>query len=98
MSLSATDPDAETSSRRRGPLPDLLPQNERAQRASQHGALRREAAQEMELRRVANQLKVIGDEFNAAVLRRAVSRGDLTLEPPRGSFLPPSIFKCLYFS
>ncbi|XP_061574856.1 uncharacterized protein LOC133441508 [Cololabis saira] len=54
-----------------GPLPDLLPQNERSPRASGRGGGRGEAAQEMELRRVARRLKLIGDEFNAAVLHRA---------------------------
>uniref|UniRef100_UPI0037E99257 bcl-2-binding component 3 n=1 Tax=Semicossyphus pulcher TaxID=241346 RepID=UPI0037E99257 len=50
----------------RGPLPDLLPQNERPSLAP-----RREAVQELEIRRVAHQLRAIGDEYNAAVLRRA---------------------------
>lgn len=61
---------------RDGPLPDLLPQNELPSWASpHHGAPREEALQELEIRRVASQLRAIGDEFNATVLRRAVSRG-----------------------
>uniref|UniRef100_A0A3P8TLU1 BCL2 binding component 3 n=1 Tax=Amphiprion percula TaxID=161767 RepID=A0A3P8TLU1_AMPPE len=60
------------ASSRQGPLPDLLPQNEHPSWASpQHRAPRGEAVQELELLRVANQLRVIGDEFNATVLRRA---------------------------
>ncbi|XP_010744473.3 bcl-2-binding component 3 [Larimichthys crocea] len=57
---------------RQGPLPDLLPQNEHPSWVStHHRAPREEAVQEMEVRRVANQLRAIGDEFNATVLRRA---------------------------
>lgn len=57
---------------RQGPLPDLLPQNEHPSWASaRHRAPREEAAQELEVRRVANQLRAIGDEFNATVLHRA---------------------------
>ncbi|XP_026154471.1 bcl-2-binding component 3 [Mastacembelus armatus] len=60
------------ASSQQGPLPDLLPQNERQSRAPlHHRAPRGEALQEQEVRRVANQLRVIGDEFNATVLRRA---------------------------
>ncbi|XP_028274741.1 bcl-2-binding component 3 [Parambassis ranga] len=61
------------ASSRQGPLPDLLPQNEQPSRASPHHRAPRggEAVQEMEVRRVANQLRVIGDEFNIIVLRRA---------------------------
>lgn len=62
------------ASRQRGPLPDLLPQNEHQSWASQHhGATGGEAEeqQELEVRRLADQLRVIGDEFNTTVLRRA---------------------------
>lgn len=54
------------ASRRLGPLPDLLPQNE-------HHLMdnREEVVQELEVRRVALQLRTIGDEYNATVLRRA---------------------------
>ncbi|XP_018521100.1 bcl-2-binding component 3 isoform X2 [Lates calcarifer] len=59
------------TSRRRGPLPDLLPQNEHPSWASpHHRAPRREAVQELQVRRVASQLRAIGDEFNATVLHR----------------------------
>lgn len=64
-----SDLDGEESgdaSRRLGPLPDLLPQNEH--RLMDH---REEVVQELELRRVAHQLRAIGDEYNATVLRRA---------------------------
>lgn len=56
------------ASSQQGPLPDLLPQNEHPSWASQH---HREAAQELEVSRLANQLRAIGDEFNTTVLRRA---------------------------
>lgn len=60
------------ASSRQGPLPDLLPQNEHSSRASpRHRAPRGEAVQELEVQRVANQLRAIGDEFNATVLHRA---------------------------
>ena len=36
--------------------------------------------------------------LDPAHLRMTEPSGLLTLEPPRGSFLPPSIFICLYFS
>ncbi|KAM4743070.1 bcl-2-binding component 3 [Anableps anableps] len=55
-----------------GPLPDLLPQNEHSSWASpphQRG-LGGEATQQMDVRRVARQLRMIGDEFNAIVLHR----------------------------
>lgn len=59
------------ASSRQGPLPDLLPQNEHPSWASaRHRAPRAEAVQELEIRRVANQLRAIGDEFNATVLHR----------------------------
>ncbi|XP_034557821.1 bcl-2-binding component 3 [Notolabrus celidotus] len=54
------------ASSRLGPLPDLLPQNEH-----HHLANRGEVVQELEVRRVALQLRAIGDEYNATVLRRA---------------------------
>ncbi|KAM9359085.1 bcl-2-binding component 3 [Symphorus nematophorus] len=58
--------------RRQGPLPDLLPQNEHPSWASPpHRAPREEAVRELDVRRVANQLRLIGDEFNATALRRA---------------------------
>ncbi|XP_076590359.1 bcl-2-binding component 3 [Chaetodon auriga] len=57
---------------RQGPMPDLLPQNEHLSWASpHHRAPRGEAVQQLEVRRVANQLRTIGDEFNATVQRRA---------------------------
>ncbi|XP_039987585.1 bcl-2-binding component 3 [Xiphias gladius] len=57
---------------RQGPLPDLLPRNEHPSWAPpHHGTPRREAVRELEVRRVASQLRTIGDEFNATVLRRA---------------------------
>ncbi|XP_054456384.1 uncharacterized protein LOC129092447 [Anoplopoma fimbria] len=60
------------TSSRQGPLPDLLPQNELPSWASPlRRALGGEAAQEVEVRRVANQLRAIGDEFNITVLHRA---------------------------
>ncbi|XP_031160088.1 bcl-2-binding component 3 [Sander lucioperca] len=60
------------ASSRQGPLPDLLPQNEHPSWASpHHRAPRGEAVQDLEVRRVANQLRTIGDEFNATVLLRA---------------------------
>lgn len=58
-----------------GPLPDLLPQSEHPSWVtSQNRAPRERTARELEVRRVANQLRTIGDEFNATVLHRAVSR------------------------
>ncbi|TKS80630.1 hypothetical protein D9C73_014732 [Collichthys lucidus] len=75
--LSAGDRDSDREEHqeacsRQGPLPDLLPQNEHPSWVStHHRALREEAVQEMEVRRVANQLRAIGDEFEATVLRRA---------------------------
>ncbi|XP_068442043.1 bcl-2-binding component 3 isoform X2 [Clinocottus analis] len=60
------------ASSRQGPLPDLLPQNELSSRASpRQRAPAGEAAQEVEVRTVAGQLRAIGDEFNATVLHRA---------------------------
>ncbi|CAJ1064833.1 uncharacterized protein LOC121526349 [Xyrichtys novacula] len=70
-----SDPDREEHadrSRRMGPLPDLLPQNQN-QNQNQNPSLanRGEAGQDLEIRRVAQQLRTIGDEYNATVLRRA---------------------------
>lgn len=63
-------------SAREEPLPDLLPQNEPPSWASpHHRPPRAEAVQELEVRRVADQLRAIGDEFNATVLHRAVRAG-----------------------
>uniref|UniRef100_A0A3P8V5T7 Uncharacterized LOC103377911 n=1 Tax=Cynoglossus semilaevis TaxID=244447 RepID=A0A3P8V5T7_CYNSE len=60
-------------SSQREPLPDLLPQNERVSRGSPPDrAPRNQVAQDLEVRRVARQLRVIGDQFNATVLRRQV--------------------------
>ncbi|CAB1427349.1 unnamed protein product [Pleuronectes platessa] len=60
------------ASSQQGPLPDLLPRNELPSwSASYHRDPRREAEQELEVRRVANQLRAIGDQYNATVLRRA---------------------------
>ncbi|XP_068568961.1 bcl-2-binding component 3 [Cebidichthys violaceus] len=60
------------ASSRQGPLPDLLPQNELPSWASpRRRAPGEEAAQEVEVRRVADQLRAIGDEFNNTVLHRA---------------------------
>ncbi|XP_022594287.1 uncharacterized protein LOC111216916 [Seriola dumerili] len=60
------------ASSQQAPLPDLLPQNEHPSWASlHHRAPRREAVQEMGVRRVASQLRAIGDEYNARVLHRA---------------------------
>uniref|UniRef100_A0A3Q1AY04 Uncharacterized protein n=1 Tax=Amphiprion ocellaris TaxID=80972 RepID=A0A3Q1AY04_AMPOC len=104
-SFSGPDSDREEhlqASSRQGPPPDLLPQNEHPSWASpQHRAPRGEAVQELELLRVANQLRVIGDEFNATVLRRAVSEGMgspelwfLTLE--RGEALSAALCNALF--
>ncbi|XP_067363651.1 bcl-2-binding component 3 isoform X2 [Channa argus] len=64
------------ASRWQGPLPDLLHQIEHPSGPSpHHRAPRREGLQELEVRRLGSQLRAIGDEFNATVLRRAVSGG-----------------------
>lgn len=55
---------------RQGPPPDLLPQNEHPSWASAHHRAPREEA-EQEVRRLASQLRVIGDQFDATVRRRA---------------------------
>ncbi|CAK6957826.1 bcl-2-binding component 3 [Scomber scombrus] len=57
------------ASRRQGPLPDLLPQNEHSSWASQHHRASM-GEPELEVRRLASQLRTIGDEFNTTVLRR----------------------------
>ncbi|KAI4815810.1 hypothetical protein KUCAC02_005937, partial [Chaenocephalus aceratus] len=61
------------ASSRQGPLPDLLPQNEQLSWASppRHGAPGGEAVQVQVIRRVAHQLRAMGDEINATVLHRA---------------------------
>ncbi|KAL6115695.1 uncharacterized protein ACO6RY_00485 [Pungitius sinensis] len=70
-SASHRDGCQDTSSRQ-APLPDLLPQNELPSGAfPRRTAPGGEAAQEGEVRRVADQLRSIGDEFNATVLHRA---------------------------
>ncbi|KAF0030221.1 hypothetical protein F2P81_016952 [Scophthalmus maximus] len=75
LTFSAADLDLDESqeaSRRQGPLPDLLPQTEHPSWASpHHRAPRGEAVQELEVRRVASQLRAIGDQLNATIFRRA---------------------------
>ncbi|XP_035479621.1 bcl-2-binding component 3 isoform X2 [Scophthalmus maximus] len=64
--------ESQEASRRQGPLPDLLPQTEHPSWASpHHRAPRGEAVQELEVRRVASQLRAIGDQLNATIFRRA---------------------------
>ncbi|KAK5869167.1 hypothetical protein PBY51_010119 [Eleginops maclovinus] len=59
------------ASSRQGPLPDLLPQNEHLSWASpHHRAPGEEAVQEQDIRRVAQQLRTVGDELNTTVLHR----------------------------
>ncbi|XP_013887814.1 bcl-2-binding component 3 isoform X1 [Austrofundulus limnaeus] len=58
---SDRDTEIQQDSSRPGPLPDLLPHNEHLSRA----------AAQLDVSRVAGQLRTIGDEFNAAMLRRA---------------------------
>uniref|UniRef100_A0A8D3BCR1 Uncharacterized protein n=1 Tax=Scophthalmus maximus TaxID=52904 RepID=A0A8D3BCR1_SCOMX len=83
LSFSAADLDLDESqeaSRRQGPLPDLLPQTEHPSWASpHHRAPRGEAVQELEVRRVASQLRAIGDQLNATIFRRAVREGHSSL-------------------
>lgn len=71
--------DRQDASRRHGPLPDLLPQNEHpswgAPHHHPHQAPRGEAVLELDVMRVANQLRTIGDEFNSTVIRRVVRTG-----------------------
>ncbi|XP_062242769.1 uncharacterized protein LOC133952372 [Platichthys flesus] len=75
--LSGEESDADIEEHReassqQGPLPDLLPRNELPSwSASYHRDPRREAEQALEVRRVANQLRAIGDQYNATILRRA---------------------------
>ncbi|XP_034461028.1 uncharacterized protein LOC117773319 isoform X2 [Hippoglossus hippoglossus] len=75
--LSGEESDADIEEHQRassqqGPLPDLLPRNEPPSwSAPYHRDPRREAEQELEVRRVASQLRAIGDQYNATVLRRA---------------------------
>ncbi|XP_060928981.1 uncharacterized protein LOC133003309 [Limanda limanda] len=75
--LSGEESDADIveqreASSQQGPLPDLLPRNELPSwSASYHRDPRREAEPELEVRRVANQLRATGDQYNATVLRRA---------------------------
>lgn len=65
----AEHPEAEGE---QGPLPDLLPHNEHPPRATnQNGASRERAVRESEARRVGSQLRAIGDNYNAMMLRRA---------------------------
>ncbi|XP_054884949.1 uncharacterized protein LOC129359388 [Poeciliopsis prolifica] len=61
------------ASRRQGPLPDLLPQNENSPWDSPPPPLGAggEAAQHLDVIRVASQLRMIGDQFNAMILHRA---------------------------
>ncbi|XP_014914765.1 bcl-2-binding component 3 [Poecilia latipinna] len=61
------------ASRRQGPLPDLLPQNEHSSWDSppQQLGVGGEAAQQLDVIRVAGQLRMIGDQFNAMILHRA---------------------------
>ncbi|XP_043976084.1 uncharacterized protein LOC122832915 isoform X1 [Gambusia affinis] len=61
------------ASRRQGPLPDLLPQNEHSSWDSppQLLGVGGEAAQQLDVIRVASQLRMIGDQLNAMILHRA---------------------------
>ncbi|XP_008424868.1 bcl-2-binding component 3 [Poecilia reticulata] len=61
------------ASRQQGPLPDLLPQNEHSSWDSppQQLGVGGEAAQQLDVIRVAGQLRMIGDQFNAMILHRA---------------------------
>ncbi|KAM8904538.1 bcl-2-binding component 3 [Spinachia spinachia] len=68
---------SQNTSSRQAPLPDLLPQNELPSGDfPRHAAPGGEAAQEGEVRRVADQLRSIGDEFNTTVLHRAHAAPD----------------------
>lgn len=58
---------------RQGPLPDLLPQTEHLSRLSTHRRGPGDSTVQPGVRRVAIQLRTIGDEFNATLLHRAVS-------------------------
>ncbi|MEQ2177472.1 hypothetical protein GOODEAATRI_003953 [Goodea atripinnis] len=61
------------TSSQQGPLPDLLPQNEHSSRSSppHRLSLEGEVEQQLDVRRVASQLRMIGDEFSATILHRA---------------------------
>ncbi|XP_047248060.1 uncharacterized protein LOC124884276 isoform X1 [Girardinichthys multiradiatus] len=76
--LSGEQPDSNSAehqdtSSQQGPLPDLLPQNEHSSRSSppHHLSLEGEVEQQLDVRRVASQLRMIGDEFSATILHRA---------------------------
>ncbi|XP_019959534.2 bcl-2-binding component 3 [Paralichthys olivaceus] len=70
--LSGEESDSDIEEHQQGPLPDLLPRNEHPSWSSPyHRDPRTEAEQELEVRRVASQLRAIGDQYNATVLRRA---------------------------
>lgn len=74
--LSAVGLDQRTQqerSHRRGPLPDLLPQTEHLSRLSSPPRGPDDGTLQLRVRRVAIQLRTIGDEFNATLLHRAVS-------------------------
>ncbi|XP_011607015.1 bcl-2-binding component 3 [Takifugu rubripes] len=58
-------------SHRRGPLPDLLPQTEHLSRLSSPPRGPDDGTLQLRVRRVAIQLRTIGDEFNATLLHRA---------------------------
>lgn len=77
FSAAGSDTDErQQASSRQGPLPDLLPQNELPSWAlPRHGGPLEEAEVELGFRRVATQLRAIGDELNATMLRRAVRHG-----------------------
>ncbi|XP_030599428.1 bcl-2-binding component 3 [Archocentrus centrarchus] len=60
------------ASGRQRPRNNMLPQNEQPPWASPHHRVPGgDAEQELQIRRVANQLRAIGDELNATLLRRA---------------------------
>lgn len=74
-----------------GPLPDLLPHNEHPPpAANQDGASRERAVRQLEARRLADQLRAVGDEYNAMVLRRAV-RVTFHLQPKIRLFVSPCV-------
>lgn len=76
--FSAVDSESEENqeaSSRRGPLPDLLPQNEHPSWVSPRHRIPTEGAAQYRPaghRRMARRLRAIGDELNDTVLRRAV--------------------------
>lgn len=57
---------------RQGPLPDLLPQTEHLSRLSSPHTGPTDGTVQLRARRMAIQLRTIGDEFNATLLHRAV--------------------------